>query len=84
MKLHRVIVVPIRRACAKGTPASNAMLTFTEDDVKNRAVGDIFTLHGERVRLVKKTNYVIAVEPYTWLRRAEDWVNQKLGLDTQQ
>lgn len=47
--------------------------------VRDAQPGDVLTIAGKRVRLVKKTNYAIMVEPYTWLDAVEDWVLEKLG-----
>lgn len=56
-------------------------LTYSEDEariIRNASIGDIIVLGGQRVRLRKKTNQAVAVEPYTWLNVAEDWFLEKM------
>lgn len=55
------------------------VFTYAEAEVVGRNVGDIFVLQGKRVRLTKKTNHAIAVEPYTLLNIIEDWFLEKMG-----
>lgn len=54
-------------------------MTYNYDDVAERSVGDIFSLNGRRVKLVKKTNYAVLVEEYRWIDAVEDWILEKLG-----
>jgi hypothetical protein len=43
------------------------------------SVGEIVNLNGKCVRITKKTSSALALEPYTWRERAEDWLLEKLG-----
>lgn len=45
----------------------------------HNVVGDIVTVNGERVRIVKRTNYAVAVEPYRWYHQVEDFLLEKFG-----
>jgi hypothetical protein len=42
-------------------------------------VGNVINLNGELVRITKKTNFAVAVEPFTLWDRLEGWVIEKLG-----
>ena len=42
-------------------------------------VGDITTIGNQRVKVMKKTNYAVAVEPYRWYHVVEDWLLELAG-----
>lgn len=57
-------------------------LTYTESEaaeLRRASVGDVVVFRGERVRITKKTNKCVAVEPYGIFDIIEDWVLAKLG-----
>lgn len=55
-------------------------LTYAEGDIPaNARLGDVIYLHGQRVRITKKTNYALAVEPYHWYDTLGEWLLEKLN-----
>lgn len=55
------------------------VFSYGQKDVANVKAGDVIRLNGERVRVLKKTNFNMSVEPYTWFDAIEDWILEKLG-----